>query len=42
MRGDGNCAEVSWIFLGISMPGWALIGFFGLTVGWLLQMRKSI
>lgn len=40
MRGDGNCAEVSWIFLGISMPGWALIGFFGLTVGWALQMRK--
>lgn len=41
MRGDGNCAEISWIFLGISMPGWALIGFIGLLIGWLLQMRAT-
>lgn len=40
MRGDGNCAEVVWQFLGISMPGWALIAFTGLTIGWLLQIRK--
>lgn len=25
--GDGNCAEVSWSLLGISIPGWTLIGF---------------
>lgn len=24
--GDGNCAEVLWTFLGISIPGWVLIG----------------
>ena len=41
MRGDGNCAEVVWTFLGISMPGWALIAFCGLTVGWLLQIRPT-
>tara|TARA_Y100000766_G_scaffold13288_1_gene9606 strand:+ start:4305 stop:4823 length:519 start_codon:yes stop_codon:yes gene_type:complete len=23
--GDGNCAEVLWTFLGISIPGWVLI-----------------
>ena len=41
MRGDGNCAEISWMFLGLSMPGWALIGFIGLGIGWLLQMRRD-
>ena len=24
---DGNCAEVLWSFMGISIPGWLLIGF---------------
>jgi len=23
--GDGNCAEVMWTLLGISIPGWVLI-----------------
>jgi len=23
--GDGNCAEVMWSLLGISIPGWVLI-----------------
>ena len=27
IRGDGNCAEVLWSFLGISIPGWLLIAF---------------
>lgn len=31
--GDGNCAEVVWTFLGLSMPGWTLIWFLGLTIG---------
>jgi disulfide bond formation protein DsbB len=25
--GDGNCAEVLWTFLGISIPGWLLLAF---------------
>jgi len=25
--GSGECAEVNWSFLGVSMPGWALIWF---------------
>ena len=24
--GDGSCAEILWTFLGISIPGWVLIG----------------
>ncbi|MDH3980043.1 MAG: disulfide bond formation protein B [Gammaproteobacteria bacterium] len=31
--GSGECAEVSWQFLGLSMPTWALLCFIGLAVG---------
>lgn len=27
--GTGDCAEVAGRFLGLSIPGWALLGFFG-------------
>lgn len=27
LKGDGNCAEVAWSFLGISIPGWTLVAF---------------
>ena len=30
-KGDGNCAEVQWTFLGLSIPGWTLIAFIGLA-----------
>ncbi len=30
LEGDGDCAEVVWSFLGISIPGWTLVGFCGL------------
>lgn len=26
-KGDGNCAEVDWTFLGLSMAGWSLLMF---------------
>lgn len=32
LRGDGNCAEVSWTFLSISIPGWTLVAFIGLAL----------
>ena len=37
LNGSGECAEVSWSLLGISMPGWVLIavgalGVYGITV----------
>ncbi len=32
LRGDGNCAEVAWTFLGISIPGWTLVAFIGLVL----------
>ncbi len=30
LRGDGNCAEIVWTFLGFSIPVWTLVAFFGL------------
>ena len=31
-RGSGECAEVQWTFLGLSIPEWTLIIFIGLTL----------
>ena len=43
-QGSGECAEIVWQFLGISMPGWVLIcvsalGVGGLIVNWRLAGR---
>ncbi len=32
LRGDGNCAVIDWSFLGLSLPGWALVAFIGLVL----------
>ncbi|MEQ5836655.1 disulfide bond formation protein B [Marinobacter sp. NFXS9] len=32
MRGTGDCAEVVWRFLGLSIPGWTAIFFVALTL----------
>ncbi len=41
MMGDGNCAEVVWTFLGLSMPGWTLICFSGFALfGFWHMLRK--
>lgn len=32
LRGDGNCALIDWSFLGLSLPGWALVAFIGLAL----------
>ena len=32
LQGDGNCAEVQWTLLGISIPGWTMAGFLLLIV----------
>lgn len=42
LRGDGNCAEVAWTFLGVSIPGWTLVAFIGLAIINMWQIvRKS-
>jgi disulfide bond formation protein DsbB len=32
LKGDGNCAKISGQWLGITLPGWTLIAFVGLSV----------
>lgn len=42
LRGDGNCAEVQWTFLGLSIPGWTIICFFGLAaLGFWQAVRRQ-
>ena len=40
-RGTGDCAEVAWRFLGLSIPAWALLGFIALAVLAVLQLRAG-
>jgi len=32
LMGDGNCAEVQWSFLTLTIPGWTLVAFFSLAI----------
>lgn len=32
LKGDGNCAEVDWTLLGLSIAGWTLIAFVGIAL----------
>jgi disulfide bond formation protein DsbB len=32
LQGSGSCAEVSWRFLGLTMPMWTLLCFLGFTL----------
>lgn len=42
LSGDGNCAEVKWQLMGLSMPGWVMVCFvsFG-VIGTIQFLRKS-
>jgi protein dithiol:quinone oxidoreductase len=40
-RGDGNCSEVAWRFLGLSIPSWTLVAFAGLLFINLWQFFRS-
>jgi disulfide bond formation protein DsbB len=39
--GDGNCAEIGWTFLTLSIPEWTLIAFTGFAVGALIQFFRK-
>ena len=42
LRGDGNCAEVQWQLMGLSMPGWVMVSFIGFAVLGAVQfLRKA-
>ena len=39
--GTGDCAEVSWRFLGLTLPGWALAGFTAIAIMAARQLRSA-
>ena len=41
VMGTGDCAEVTWTLLGISIPGWVAIAFAGFVVGSVLTWRGA-
>ena len=42
LQGDGNCADVRWQLMGLSMPGWVMVCFVGFgTIGVIQFLRKS-
>jgi disulfide bond formation protein DsbB len=41
-QGSGECAEVAWSFLGLSMPAWVFIGVTGLGIAGIWNnLRKT-
>ncbi len=38
LEGSGECAEVQWTFLGLSIPGWTLVVFCGFALFGLLLL----
>lgn len=40
--GTGDCAEVSWSLLGLSIPAWTLIGFIVLLISAMAQLRAGV
>ncbi len=41
LKGDGNCAEVVWTFMGLSIPGWTLVLFIMLAGTSVWQLVRS-
>lgn len=42
LRGTGDCAEILWTFLGLSIPGWTLIIFCGFVLfGFLFVFARA-
>ena len=41
LRGDGNCAEVVWSLMGLSIAGWTLVAFIGLALINLCQLLRK-
>jgi len=40
LAGDGACAEIAWTLLGLSIPGWTLVGFAGLILIGVFQIIR--
>ncbi len=41
-RGSGECADVQWLFLGLTIPGWTLVIFTAFTIFGLLLIATRV
>ncbi len=41
LRGTGDCAEVQWTFLSLSIPGWSFIAFCGFVLISLMLLKRQ-
>ncbi|AMO54657.1 disulfide bond formation protein DsbB [Endozoicomonas montiporae] len=41
LTGSGDCADVQWAFLGLSIPGWTLIVFTGMLIVGLFECLRK-
>jgi disulfide bond formation protein DsbB len=41
-RGSGECADVQWVFLGLTIPGWTLVIFAAFTIFGLLLIATRL
>ena len=41
LNGTGECADILWIFLGLSIPGWTFVAFIGLAGLSLFQLMNK-
>lgn len=42
IRGSGNCAEVQWDFLGLTIPGWSAVAFAGFSLLCVFVMARTM
>ncbi len=42
LAGSGECAELDWSFLGLSLPAWTLVVFSGLLLVALIQLFRPL
>lgn len=41
-RGSGECADVQWVFLGLSIPGWTVVIFTAFTISGVLLIATRL
>ena len=41
LKGSGECAEVSWTFLGLSIPWWTLFAYLALAAIVFIALRRN-
>ena len=42
LHGDGNCAEVQWQLMGLSMPSWVMVSFIGFGLLGVVQLVRKV